>query len=93
MFTGYGDNDRAVPAPHDSKVVFVRVNVADPSDMPPLRAVIAPAETHGSIVQNVTGPRHPYPMDAPWIVLASDGQGRVYEADLRQAFADALDGR
>ncbi len=33
-------------------------------------------------VNNVTGPRHAFPDDAPWLVLASDLSGNVYEADL-----------
>jgi hypothetical protein len=34
-------------------------------------------------VNNVTCPRHAFPENAPWIVLASDSEGHVYEADLR----------
>jgi hypothetical protein len=34
-------------------------------------------------INNVTGPRHAFPENAPWIVLASDSNGGVYEADLR----------
>jgi len=37
-------------------------------------------------VNNVTGPRHAFPTNAPWIVLASDSDGQVYEADLRSVF-------
>ncbi|KAA2243357.1 hypothetical protein F0L74_12710 [Chitinophaga agrisoli] len=37
-------------------------------------------------VNNCTVSRAPFPADAPWIVLASDETGRVYEADLRQYF-------
>ncbi len=88
IFTGYGDNDRAVPFPHDSRIVFARIDPALPNLVSPPRAVIVPAKTHQSFVHNVTGPRHPFPMNAPWIVLASDEEGRVYEADLRRAFLD-----
>jgi hypothetical protein len=35
-------------------------------------------------VNNVTGPKAAFPADAPWIVLASDDMGRVYEADIRR---------
>ncbi len=38
-------------------------------------------------VNNVTGPRHAFPPTAPWIVLASDSTGQVYEADLRDVFS------
>ncbi len=87
-FTGYGDIDRGIPFPHDSRIVFACVDLAIPDTVSSLRAVIAPAKAHGSLVQNVTGPRNPFPPHAPWIVLASDEQGRVYEADLRRAFSD-----
>lgn len=36
-----------------------------------------------SIGVNVTGPKFPFPANGPWIILASDSEGRVYEADLR----------
>jgi hypothetical protein len=38
-------------------------------------------------VNNVTGPRHAFPKNAPWIVLASDLSGNVYEADLRDVLS------
>jgi len=92
VLTGYGDNDRAVDFPHDAKVMFSRVNPAHPEMVEAPRAVIAPDRAHQSFIQNVTGPRAPFPADAPWIVLASDQEGRVYEADLREAFPEALPG-
>lgn len=33
-------------------------------------------------INNVTGPKRAYPADAPWIFLASDGEGNVYEGRL-----------
>jgi hypothetical protein len=87
VLTGYGDNDRSIPSPHDSRIVFSLVNPANPGEISPPRPVIVPAKAHKSVVHNVTGPRNPFPQDAPWIVLASDAQGRVYEADLRKVFA------
>lgn len=33
-------------------------------------------------VNNVTGPKRPMPEGAPWVVLASDAEGRVFEAIL-----------
>ncbi|HWL08101.1 MAG TPA: hypothetical protein VNQ76_06850 [Planctomicrobium sp.] len=35
-----------------------------------------------SPLNNVTGCKHPFPEEAPWIVLASDQKGNVYEAVL-----------
>ena len=39
-------------------------------------------------VNNVTVPRHAFPENAPWIVLASDLSGNVYEADLRDVLSN-----
>ncbi|MBX3175961.1 MAG: hypothetical protein KF886_01240 [Candidatus Hydrogenedentes bacterium] len=88
ILTGYGDSDRALPFPHNARIVFSRVNPEVPGRIEPPRTVIAPDPAHQSAIQNVTGPRHPFPPDAPWIVLASDPEGRVYEADLRGAFPE-----
>jgi hypothetical protein len=87
IFTGYGD--RSATSPHGSIIVFARVNLALPQMVDAPRTVIAPDSAHNSFVQNVTGPRSLFPMDGPWIVLASDQEGRVYEADLRRAFSEA----
>lgn len=35
-------------------------------------------------INDITCPKKPFPRDAPWIILASDKDGRVYEADLRK---------
>jgi hypothetical protein len=84
VFTGYGDNDRSVPNPHNAKIVFSFVdsglNVSEPLD------VIYPLPELVSFVQNVTGPKFPFPAEAPWIILASDPSGRVYEANLKNLF-------
>lgn len=36
-------------------------------------------------INEIATPKHAFPDDAPWIVLASDAQGQVFEADLRPA--------
>jgi len=90
VFTGYGTNDLAAPLPHDTRIVFARIDPSVQGWVTPPRAVITPAKEYESPIQNVTGPRDPFPTDTPWIVLASDQEGRVYEADLRQAFADDM---
>ncbi len=45
--------------------------------------VISPDPALKSRVNDVTGPKGLFPAAGPWIVLASDAEGRVYEADLR----------
>jgi len=37
-------------------------------------------------INDVTGPKKPFSMKVPWIVLASDNEGRIYEADLKSIF-------
>lgn len=91
VLTGYGDNDRALPSPHASRIVFARVRPDQPEAVEEPRTVIAPDAAYNSVIQNVTGPGAPFPVDAPWIVLASDQEGRVFEADLRGAFAEVLE--
>jgi hypothetical protein len=86
VFTGYGDNDRSLPFPYDAKIVFARVDTTLSMVLDNSQVVIFPDNVYNSFIQNVTGPRNPFPMNAPWIILASDTEGRVYEADLRKLF-------
>jgi hypothetical protein len=83
IFTGHGDNDRSVPYPHDSKIIFARIDTMLTTVLINPQPVISPDSIFKSFVQNVTGPRHPFPQNVPWIILASDPEGRVYEADLQ----------
>lgn len=68
------------------EIVFGRVDTSLAGILKNVRTVIAPDTTgwlKGNRVNDVTGPKKPFPMNVPWIVLASDKEGRVYEADLR----------
>jgi len=83
VFTGYHDNDRAVPYPHNATIVFSLVDTAS-FDVNIPQVVISPAPKIRRTVRNVTGPKFPFPVNVPWIILASDSEGRVYEADLKK---------
>ena len=83
VFVGHGDNDRSVPYPYHSNITFARVDTTLCEVWRDPQAVIAPGGTIKGMVQNVTGPKDPFPRGAPWIILASDADGRVYEADLK----------
>lgn len=48
--------------------------------------VIVPDTSLKIMINNITGPKAAFPSDAPWIILASDSKGNVYEADLRPFF-------
>lgn len=84
VFVGHGDNDRSFPYPHRSNITFALVDTSLADLMLNSHIVIAPDSSISNVVHNVTGPKFPYPAGAPWIVLAGDAEGRVYEADLRK---------
>lgn len=71
--------------PGRSAILFGRVDLAHPEVVTGLAPVIVPEVGAHTRVNDITASKAPMPRDGPWIVLASDGQGRVYEADLRPA--------
>lgn len=48
--------------------------------------VIVPDTSLGLLVNDITTSKRPFPADGPWIILASDYRGNVYEANLRPFF-------
>lgn len=48
--------------------------------------VIAPDASLQIMINNITGPKASFPAVGPWIILASDNKGNLYEADLRPFF-------
>jgi hypothetical protein len=72
------------PAQRD-RIVFGRADPAQPEILVGARTVIAP-EDPAARVNDITGPKAVFPAAGPWLVLASDAQGRVYEADLNAGF-------
>lgn len=84
ILTGYTDSDRSIPFPHDSKIIFGLIDTSLSKVLYNPQIIISPDSIHNSFINNVTGPRHPFPSNAPWIVLASDQEGRIYEADLKK---------
>lgn len=84
VFVGYGDNDRSVPYPYNSNITFAPVDTLLSTVWYNSQIVIAPDSIYPNVVHNVTGPKNPFPVNAPWIILAGDAAGRVYEFDLRK---------
>ena len=84
VFSAYGGNDRAVPSLVNPVIICGVINTCNPAILDNPQVIISPDSIYKSNVQNVTGPRHPFPQGVPWIILASDPEGRVYEADLRK---------
>jgi hypothetical protein len=70
------------PDRHRSHVAFARVtrDAPMPGETTPM---IAPDPGLAAEINDAIGPKSAFPEQGPWIVLASDGDGRVYEADLR----------
>jgi hypothetical protein len=68
------------PAQRD-RIVFGRADPMRAEILVDARTVIAPDDPTAR-VNDITGPKAAFPATGPWIVLASDAQGRVYEADL-----------
>jgi hypothetical protein len=83
VFVGHGDNDRSIPYPHDAIIAFAIVDTSFSEVIKDLQPVIKPCASRESFIQNVTGPKDAFPLEGPWIILASDSNGNVYEADLR----------
>lgn len=48
--------------------------------------VIVPDTSLKIMINNITGPKTAFPSDGPWIILASDNKGNIYESDLRPFF-------
>lgn len=66
-----------------SEVVFARVDSTGSLPAQSFEVVIAPERELHTRVVDLTVPKRAYPPDAPWVVLGSDGAGRVFEGDLR----------
>lgn len=86
IFLGHGDNDRSVPYPYNSEIEFsyFKPNSFTQGKLNITYPVIVPDSTYKYVVHNVTGPKKPFPASVPWIVLASDSKGNVFETDLKK---------
>lgn len=65
-------------------IEFGRLDTTQTGILVDKRIVIAPDPSLHAKVNNCTVSKAPFPADGPWIILASDEKGRVYEADLRK---------
>lgn len=64
-------------------IAFGVAGVDDPVFSPVMAPLISPELQGKERINDVTGPKDAFPASGPWIVLASDTEGRVYEADVR----------
>lgn len=65
------------------RIVFGRIDLNSPQSLETPEIVIAPAADLKARVNDATRAKAPMPAAGVWLVLASDREGRVYEADLR----------
>ena len=82
FLVGYTVHDNT--APFRWHVVFSPVDLRLPSLLVKPRTVIFPDKVFKGLVNDVTASKQTFPANAPWIVLASDKSGNVYEADLHE---------
>lgn len=86
-FTLYDHRERKnYDEQYDNKVRFGVVNLQSKNVLVATKDVISPDLLYKSMINNITGPKAPFPKMGEWIILASDNQGNVYEADLRLLF-------
>jgi hypothetical protein len=76
--TIYDKTDR-----NKDRIEFGRIDTTAAGILAGRRVVIVPAVELHAKVNDVTVSKAPFPAEGPWIVLASDAEGRVYEVDLR----------
>ncbi|HPN35686.1 MAG TPA: hypothetical protein PK843_14315 [bacterium] len=82
VFSAYGGSELAPPLLRHPVIVCSLIDTTRAAILKEPHVVISPDSACSQSVQNVTGPRHAFPAKAPWIILASDSEGRVYEADV-----------
>lgn len=73
-------------SPYADRIDFGRVDTLAPAVLVDQTTVIAPDTSVKVKVNNITGPKQMFPDDGPWIILASDEKGNVYESDLKPLF-------
>lgn len=73
--------------PELGEIVFGTIDTTKAEVLTHTTPVISPNTTGlgiRNLINDPTGPKKPYPKNVPWIILASDREGQVYEADLSQ---------
>ncbi|MBX3242763.1 MAG: hypothetical protein KIT80_03425 [Chitinophagaceae bacterium] len=79
--TIYNKNDR-----NAGSIVFGMIDTTSKEILVKQTVVIIPDPSLKAMINDITVPKHAFPPDAPWLILASDKHGNVYEADLKPFF-------
>ncbi len=73
------------------EIVFGKIDTSSADVLLNITPVITPDTTgrgNQNRINDPTGPKKPFPENGPWIILASDREGHIFEADLFQFFDD-----
>jgi len=73
------------------EIVFGKIDTSSSEVLLNRTPVIKPDTTgwgNQNRINDPTGPKKPFPEIGPWIILASDREGQIFEADLFQFFGD-----
>jgi hypothetical protein len=70
-----------------SRIVFGMIDTTSAKVLTNKQTVIKPDMSIVKVrINDITGPKRAFPSDGPWIILASDSKGNIYEANLRRFF-------
>ncbi|WP_158860280.1 hypothetical protein [Lunatibacter salilacus] len=77
--------------PYLGEIVFGLIDTTSTDILTKVTSIVSP-DTTGWVgvnrVNDVTGPKRPFKMGVPWILLCSDKDGRVYELNLTMKLED-----
>ncbi|MGC4233997.1 MAG: hypothetical protein QM594_13550 [Niabella sp.] len=68
------------------RIIFGIIDTTSSAILVKQAAVIIPDTSLKIKINNITGPKTTFPPNCPWIILASDSKGNIYEVDLRTFF-------
>ncbi len=86
ILSGYTVYDHKNKKRYDDRIVFGVIDTTSTEILVKRKEIIVPDPSLKIMINNITGPKHAFPSDGPWIILASDNKGDVFEADLRPFF-------
>lgn len=88
ILSGYTVYDHTNKGRHSTRITFGVIDTASSEILTRQKEIIIPDPSLNSMINNITVPKSAFPADGPWIILASDDKGYVYEADLRLFFGN-----
>lgn len=83
---GYTVYDRKNKKRYADRIRFGIIDTTSADILVKQTDVIVPDTSLQIMINNITGPKAAFPSGGPWIILASDRKGNIYEADLKPFF-------